>query len=178
MQDVGECRKTGKFPWAYIVPALVILVVIVGVVYFEFANHAATGYQSPPGWKSKFSIFVPFRISFPSRSPPDQNNDKRKKNVTIPSGIGIKNPVQEATYKKEPYYGGGSNSCFEPVHTHDDSEIIHIESPTDTNYTLGNFFRIWSATYAYAIFNGLERTIIFNSTDILGYKVNGSSTNI
>jgi hypothetical protein len=32
---------------------------------------------------------------------------------------------------------------LDPLHTHDASGIIHIESPTTTDYTLGQFFAVW-----------------------------------
>jgi hypothetical protein len=32
---------------------------------------------------------------------------------------------------------------LDPLHTHDPSGIIHIESPTTTDYTLGQFFAVW-----------------------------------
>ncbi|HET9999710.1 MAG TPA: hypothetical protein VFQ36_02375, partial [Ktedonobacteraceae bacterium] len=35
-------------------------------------------------------------------------------------------------------------SCFYWLHTHDTTGVIHIESPTQKNYTLGNFFDEWS----------------------------------
>jgi hypothetical protein len=72
----------------------------------------------------------------------------------------------------------GANTCFEPVHTHDDSGVIHIESPTNTNYTLSQFFTEWSLAYQYAIVNGTREPIVFNQTDILGYKVNSSSDSL
>src|SRR5205823_470676 len=42
-------------------------------------------------------------------------------NVTIPTAVGILNPVISNGEA-----GGGS--CFEPLHTHDSTGIIHIES--------------------------------------------------
>jgi hypothetical protein len=33
--------------------------------------------------------------------------------------------------------------CFYWMHTHDTSGVIHIESPTQRLYTLGQFFEIW-----------------------------------
>jgi hypothetical protein len=47
------------------------------------------------------------------------------KNHTVPALIGI------------------TNYCFYWLHTHDQSGIIHIESPSHRNFTLGNFFDIW-----------------------------------
>ena len=36
-----------------------------------------------------------------------------------------------------------SGSCFSWLHTHDETGVIHIESPVQRVYTLGNFFDIW-----------------------------------
>jgi hypothetical protein len=37
--------------------------------------------------------------------------------------------------------------CIYWLHTHDDSGIIHIESPVVKNYTLGQFFDIWNKKF-------------------------------
>jgi hypothetical protein len=50
--------------------------------------------------------------------------DGRK--VVVPAGIGI-----------DPAVG------YAPLHTHDPSGIIHVESPTVRAYTLGEFFGVW-----------------------------------
>jgi hypothetical protein len=50
--------------------------------------------------------------------------DGRK--VTVPAGIGI-----------DPAVG------YAPLHTHDPSGVIHVESPTVRTYTLGEFFAVW-----------------------------------
>jgi hypothetical protein len=42
---------------------------------------------------------------------------------------------------------GITQSCFYWLHTHDETGIIHIEAPQNqakTNFTLGQFFRIWN----------------------------------
>jgi hypothetical protein len=50
--------------------------------------------------------------------------DGRK--VLVPAGIGI-----------DPAVG------YAPLHTHDPSGVIHVESPTVRSYTLGEFFAVW-----------------------------------
>jgi len=50
--------------------------------------------------------------------------DGRK--VPVPAGIGI-----------DPAVG------FAPLHTHDASGVIHVESPTVRTYTLGELFAVW-----------------------------------
>lgn len=88
--------------------------------------------------------------------------------VTIPAAIGILNPG---------YSGGGvsSGSCYEPMHTHDASGIVHIESAsTSDQYKISDFFKIWQVTCQVqsqdcVSVNGISRPIIFNQTDILGF---------
>jgi hypothetical protein len=58
----------------------------------------------------------------------------------VPLGIGIAG-YQQTTYKGSPYASSGT--CFYWLHTHADDGIIHIESPTNTTYTLGDFFAEW-----------------------------------
>lgn len=68
----------------------------------------------------------------------------RGQQLYIPYGIGIGPPLQlEANggFTGGPFVTGGS--CFSWLHTHDDSGIIHIESPVHRTYTLGDFFDIW-----------------------------------
>jgi hypothetical protein len=67
---------------------------------------------------------------------------------------------------------GISPTCMHPIHTHDDTGQIHIESPVQRDFTLGDFFAVWEKT--------------FNKDQILDYKadagheivmtVNGSSS--
>ena len=38
---------------------------------------------------------------------------------------------------------GGVPRCIYWMHTHDDSGVVHIESPTQALYTLGEFFDVW-----------------------------------
>ncbi|MHB8546241.1 MAG: hypothetical protein ACYDAJ_05700 [Nitrosotalea sp.] len=51
------------------------------------------------------------------------------KQVTIPAGIGIK-----------------PNECLYWLHTHNTSGVIHIESPTQSKFTLGQFIQVWDDT--------------------------------
>jgi hypothetical protein len=53
--------------------------------------------------------------------------------------------------------------CIYWLHTHDDSGIIHIESPVVKNYTLGQFFDIWNKK--------------FNNSQIFDNVANGKNNN-
>lgn len=52
----------------------------------------------------------------------------QEQNVTIPSDIGII-----------------PNDCLFWLHTHDDSGIIHVESPNEISFTLGQFLQVWNS---------------------------------
>jgi hypothetical protein len=54
--------------------------------------------------------------------------DGRK--VPVPAGVGI-----------DPAVG------YAPLHTHDTSGIVHVESPTVRTYTLGEFFGVWGVRF-------------------------------
>lgn len=51
--------------------------------------------------------------------------------VALPQSIGI----------------ASDSSCIYWLHTHQTDGVIHIESPTEKLYTLGNFFNIWSGPF-------------------------------
>jgi hypothetical protein len=53
------------------------------------------------------------------------------KPISVPTGIGINE-------------GAGFIS---PIHTHDNTAIIHVESPTMQIFTLGQFFDIWGVRF-------------------------------
>lgn len=76
------------------------------------------------------------------------------KSYTVPSQIGI-----------DP-----EGRCLYWLHTHDDSGIIHIESPTEREFTIGNFIEIWKKT--------LGSTVLFDSdlnetNSVINAYVNG-----
>jgi hypothetical protein len=58
----------------------------------------------------------------------------------IPAGIGIVTPVVQQTAN-----GGfdSASQCYYWLHVHAEDGVIHVESPTTTTYTLGQFFAIW-----------------------------------
>jgi hypothetical protein len=73
------------------------------------------------------------------------------KHVTVPGGIGIntKDPgVHSGLILGQPAYGGirvpCSKPCISPLHTHDVTGILHTESATHKDNTLGQFFTEWA----------------------------------
>jgi hypothetical protein len=51
--------------------------------------------------------------------------------VQVPQGVGI----------------ASDSSCYYWMHTHDASGVIHMEAPSGRDFTLGNFFDIWSTKF-------------------------------
>jgi hypothetical protein len=58
----------------------------------------------------------------------------------VPAGIGI--PGAQATPTAQGAFIE-TGTCFYWLHTHAADGIIHVESPVQRTYTLGNFFDIW-----------------------------------
>ncbi len=60
---------------------------------------------------------------------------------SVPYGIGIPGGTATREASGGPYVGSGA--CFYWLHSHDQSGVIHIESPAQKLYTLGDYFAIW-----------------------------------
>jgi hypothetical protein len=60
----------------------------------------------------------------------------------IPEGIGIVPPTQVVQTSAGPFVAAGK--CFYWLHSHTADGIIHVESPSQRVYTLGNYFDIWN----------------------------------
>jgi hypothetical protein len=58
----------------------------------------------------------------------------------LPGGIGIPGSIVQQT-SQGPVAAGGQ--CIYWLHTHTSDGVIHIESPTQRIYTLGDFFDEW-----------------------------------
>lgn len=73
--------------------------------------------------------------------------------VAVPRGVGIAPPrqVQQGFVV--------SGSCFYWLHTHDATGIIHIESPVQKTFTLGDFFDIWGEPLSTTDLAGTSGTV-------------------
>jgi hypothetical protein len=60
----------------------------------------------------------------------------------IPYGVGIARPLEVESTAQGLFALGGATFFW--LHTHAADGIIHIESPIERTYTLGNFFDIWN----------------------------------
>ena len=70
----------------------------------------------------------------------------------VPAGLGIvlvnKDGSQPASSRLEQLDAASTTVTYSPLHTHDVSGVIHIESPTKTDYTLGELFTEWQVPLA------------------------------
>jgi len=60
--------------------------------------------------------------------------------VRVPAGVGIAEPQAVQTTRGPVVVRG---ACFSWLHTHAADGIIHMESPIQRAFTLGNFFDVW-----------------------------------
>ncbi len=142
-------RKRNRHPVAI---GLVIVVIVLGVGFYEVV---APSFVSPPfpcaTGANNIHVHPYLRILIDGQ------------NVVIPGEVG--------------FFNGGT--CLEPIHTHDASGILHVElnaADKNQNFTLGDFFRIWSATPGMntVSFNGTTHPVSFSSTNILGYMTDST----
>lgn len=80
--------------------------------------------------------------------------------LVIPKDIGI----TMSLYKDHSLDRYGM-SGMAPLHTHDDTGIIHAESNTNRNYTLGQFLKIWG---------GLDDIVNNGNSNLIKMTVDGS----
>ncbi len=83
----------------------------------------------------------------------------------VPLGIGIRPPRQLFPTPQGPFVTSGT--CFMWLHTHANDGIVHIESPVQRTYTLGEFFDVWQQP--------LSRTRVGPARGIVHALYNGSA---
>jgi hypothetical protein len=59
----------------------------------------------------------------------------------VPAGIGVVPPLRVQQTAAGPFVVGGAGIYW--VHTHDASGVVHIESPVQRRFTLGELFDLW-----------------------------------
>jgi hypothetical protein len=82
---------------------------------------------------------------------------------SVPYGVGVTPPRKVVATNEGPLVEGGK--CFYWLHTHTGDGIVHVESPTQAAYTLGQFFDIWQQP--------LNTTTVGPATGTLFIYVNG-----
>ena len=118
-----------------------ILLVIVGIVMWSSGAEARkyaelstreVAFLCTTDMATKFHIHPMLQIVIDGRE------------QTIPTNVGI------------------TSSCMHPLHTHDDTGRLHVESPVRRDFALGDFFAVWGKP--------------FNKDQILDYSVDPAHT--
>jgi len=92
---------------------------------------------------------------------------------TVPYGIGIEQPWSTSADGDSEFVSSGA--AFYYLHTHDDTGVIHIESPNSTIYTLGQFFAEWNQKLSATQIGPYTGTVI---AYVNGSKVTGDPASI
>jgi hypothetical protein len=74
--------------------------------------------------------------------------------LAVPAAIGIKNP-RFTTNTTWPDGFASSGDCHYPLHTHDTSGRLHVESPEPATFTLGQVFKLWGQPLTRSNFAGI-----------------------
>ena len=117
-REKPQVSKSSRYKATGIAAAIAVAIII--VVYFSDSTTSigtVQGVECDPLEGTIFHIHAHLDIIVDS------------KHVTIPAGIGIK-----------------PSECLYWLHTHNTSGIIHIESPQQTTFTLGQFIQVWDNT--------------------------------
>jgi hypothetical protein len=109
--------------------------------------------------------------------------------TAVPAGIGIVAPI--LTPGPQGSFASATK-CYYWLHTHATDGVIHIESPTEASYTLGQFFDIWGQPLAAgqagpahgpltvfvngASYTGDPRAIPLHSHDVIQIDVGNPAT--
>lgn len=102
------------------IAAAIAVAVILGVYFFDNPSvtvGAVQGIDCDPTEGTTFHVHAHLDLFVDSKP------------VVIPAGIGIK-----------------PNECLYWLHTHNTSGVIHIESPEQRTFTLGQFIQVWDNT--------------------------------
>jgi hypothetical protein len=114
-----------RSPLLYLLPIAAILALL--LAYYALA---ASGAPEIDGIKCEVRERLVYHIHVKLQI---YNNSQP---VTVPAGIGIK------------------PNCLYWLHTHDASGLIHVESPVNRTFTLGNFIDIWGVSLSPTSFFG------------------------
>ena len=128
-QSLREAARTARPAFhvrrSTVAVALVLLVIIVGVVvaapYISRLNHGSGG---PMHWHPQLRVTIDGRA------------------VTIPANIGV-----DFSLWVDHSLDAFGMSGMAPLHTHDTTGTIHVESNVARDYTLAELFRIWGNSF-------------------------------
>jgi sulfur carrier protein ThiS len=120
-------RKRRRYIMIIAIP-VAVAAVILGVVFATQASERGTGTGAQMGSGDKMVLHIH----------PKLNVKVDGKNMTVQKDIGI-NPALWKDHSLDKYGMQG----MAPLHTHDNSGVVHVESNVKRDYTLGEFLNIW-----------------------------------
>lgn len=133
-QQLKEDRRARMITWLSILAAVIVGGGLIGGIIFYNINQSQT--QSAVSDNSVYPAVDGIAC---------QANEQLAYHIHAHVSIYINGKLSQI-----PQYVGiaSDGSCFYWLHTHDTTGVIHIESPTQKNYTLGNFFDEWSQRFS------------------------------
>jgi hypothetical protein len=116
---------------------------IIGILYFSIISGTVPelNAQAPADNKTANKIIMHTHSSL--------NVTVNGNSIPVPNGVGINSTLwndhslDEFGTAQETSVFGMVTPSMSPLHTHDSSGIIHVESTEFKNYTLGDFLNIW-----------------------------------
>ena len=131
-QDLQLARRSGRITlFSFLGVGIVIIAAIVGVVIYN-QNQPQTETIVNPSYPPVDSIYCDALEQTVYHIHAHLSIYINGTLSPIPQNMGI----------------ASDGSCYYWLHTHDTTGVIHIESPTQKDYTLGNFFDEWSANFS------------------------------
>jgi hypothetical protein len=152
-------RRVGRLTTRVVI-VLAVLGAAAGVLILTRSSSPKTGPVYASGTPSVDPATLPGTLSGPAPWP--ANTDKLKARL---SALGLPALSAEGTtlhiHQHLDLYVNGSKEVvpaqigiitspkvvFSPLHTHNTSGIIHVESPTVRSFTLGEFFDVWGVRF-------------------------------
>lgn len=122
-----------RLPWSYIIPAIIVIILIVGLIYLSTANHITTSNQH--------------LISIPTQTP--QTLSDVPFFCDQPTGCAYHWHVHldifggNTSYVVVPADLGHIGNTLYSLHAHDSSGLIHIETGSNQIFTCGQLCQVW-----------------------------------
>ena len=131
-QDLQLARRSGRITlFSFLGVGIVIIAAIVGVVIYN-QKQPQTETIVNPSYPPVDSIYCDSLEQLAYHIHTHLSIYINGTLSPIPQNVGI----------------ASDGSCYYWLHTHDTTGVIHIESPTQKDYTLGNFFDEWSTNFS------------------------------
>jgi hypothetical protein len=159
---MARAEKRRKVMWGVgsgaLVAVVVVLLVILGISRNNTDKNAQASAQASQDSAGETNLLAPVWTGLTGQNIDGVSSNQMEqlayhihahlsifvngKQMTVPYGIGIAQPW--STQPDNGSYFVTQGGAFYYLHTHDDTGVIHIESPNSTQYTLGQFFAEWN----------------------------------